>query len=134
MNQKSNLALQPSNSLVALRTYQLMQLFPSVSEDVSNNFSESSDYSNVYPILSWNLVGEDYFSKSVKKIIALLEEKRKVSFLNLNGLDYEMFAPERESVKVGCHLMDVEFAEKGLSVVDIVHTYDQTTGGPVWFL
>ena len=134
MNQKSNLAFQPSNSLVASRINQLMDLFTSVNQSVFDNALGSSvDRENAYPILSWSFVGEGDFARSIEQIISLIEKERGVSFSNLNGLDYEMFAPTPEYVKAGCHLMDVKFAKKGLSAVDMVHTYGQTMGGPVWF-
>lgn len=131
MNQKSNLAFQPSNSLVVSRINQLMHLFPSVNQTVFNNALGSSvDSEDGYPILSWSLIGEGDFARSVKKIIALIQKERKVSFLNLNGLDYAILAPAPESVKVGCHLMDIKFAKKNLSAVDMV---GQAMGEPVWF-
>lgn len=131
MNQKSNLAFQSSNSLVVSRINQLMHLFPSVNQTVFNNALGSSvDSEDGYPILSWSLIGEGDFARSVKKIIALIQKERKVSFLNLNGLDYAILAPAPESVKVGCHLMDIKFAKKNLSAVDMV---GQAMGEPVWF-
>ena len=134
MKQDSNLALKPSDSLVASRINQLMHLFPSVNQTVFNNALGSSvDSEDGYPILSWSFIGEGDFARSIEQIIALIKQERKVSFSNLNGLDYAIIAPTPESVKAGCHLMDIKFAEKGLSVVDMVHTYGQTMGGPVWF-
>lgn len=134
MKQGSNLALKPLNNLVVSRINQLMHLFPSVNQTVFNNALGSSvDSEDGYPILSWSFIGEGDFARSVKKIIALIEKERKVSFLNLNGLDYAILAPTPESVKAGCHLMDIKFAKKNLSAVDMVHTYGQAMGGLVWF-
>ena len=135
MNQKSNLAFQPSNSLVASRINQLMDLFTSVNQSVFDNALGSSvDSENAYPILSWSFVGEGDFARSIEKIIALIKKERGISFSNLNGLDYAIFAPKPESVRVGCHLMEIKFAEKSLSAVDLTNTYvHQTVGEPVRF-
>ena len=135
MNQKSNLAFQPSNSLVASRINQLMDLFPGVSQAIFDGVLKSSvDGENVYPILSWSFVGAGDFTNSIEQIIALIEKERGISFSNLNGLDYAILAPKLESVRVGCHLMGIKFADKSLSAVDLTNTYvHQTVGEPLWF-